>query len=242
MKQYEAVIETIEKLGGQATLGQLYIEVMKVKDCDWKTKTPFASIRRIVQVRPEIFKVRPGLYALRSYQKKLNLVTENEQLEETKEVIEQNHSYYQGLLASIGNFRHMDTFIPNQDKNKKFLNQSLASVRSLDAIPQFSYDRLVARSSTVDVIWFNERKMPHSLFEVEHSTDIQGALLKFVDLQDFFCRMVIVADQHRKKEYSNKLAFQAFKDIKSRVEFLNYEALIKQYETEVFKSNQEFNL
>ena len=47
MKQYEAVIQTLEKLGGVATLGQLNQEVFKIKDCEWKTKTPFASIRRI---------------------------------------------------------------------------------------------------------------------------------------------------------------------------------------------------
>ena len=37
-------------------------------------------------------------------------------------------------------------------------------------------------------------EMPHSLFEIEHSTDIQNSLLKFNDLQDFYSRMVIVAD------------------------------------------------
>lgn len=36
--------------------------------------------------------------------------------------------------------------------------------------------------------------MPHSFFEIEHSTDIQNSLLKFNDLQDFYVRMVIVAD------------------------------------------------
>ena len=71
MKQYEAVIQTLERLGGQATLAELYREVMKVEDCKWETKTPFASIRRIVQVRPEIVKIRPGLWALRSYQDQL---------------------------------------------------------------------------------------------------------------------------------------------------------------------------
>lgn len=68
MKQYEAVIQTLERLGGQATLAELYREVMKIEECEWQTKTPFASIRRIVQVRPEIFKVSPGLWALRSHQ------------------------------------------------------------------------------------------------------------------------------------------------------------------------------
>ena len=50
MKQNEAVIQTIERLGGIATLGQLNQEVLKIKECIWKTKTPFASIRRVVQI------------------------------------------------------------------------------------------------------------------------------------------------------------------------------------------------
>ncbi|MCV4753317.1 hypothetical protein OFC37_28010, partial [Escherichia coli] len=68
MRQHEAVIQTIERLGGMATLGQLYRETLKIKDCEWTTKTPFASIRRIVQTRPqEIYKIKPGLYGLVSH-------------------------------------------------------------------------------------------------------------------------------------------------------------------------------
>lgn len=240
MKQHEAVLKTLEKLGGQATLAQLYVEVMKVKDCKWETRTPFASIRRIVQVRPEIFKVRPGLYALRSYQRQLNLIDDEQKHAQKPEVIEQNHSYYQGLLVEIGNLRKLNTFVPNQDKNKLFLSKSLGSIRTLNSIPQFSYEKFVNRSSTVDVIWFNVRNMPQSLFEVEYSTDIQSALLKFNDLQDFYCNMIIVADQNRKKEFENKLSYQAFSEIKPRIKFLNYETLVNQYQAELFKANQEF--
>jgi len=39
MKQNEAVIRTIELLGGVATLGQLNQEVFKLTECNWKTKT-----------------------------------------------------------------------------------------------------------------------------------------------------------------------------------------------------------
>src|SRR5512137_2487189 len=101
MKQYEAVIQTLERLGGQATLAELYREVMKVKDCKWETKTPFASIRRIVQMRPEIFRVRPGLWALRSYQTKLGLIEPGP--EQSTVEVEQSHAYYQGLLVEVGN-------------------------------------------------------------------------------------------------------------------------------------------
>ena len=56
--------------------------------------------------------------------------------------------------------------------------------------------------------------MPHSFFEIEHSTDIQNSLLKFNDLQDFYVRMAIVADAKRKPEFEAKLAFHAFDELR----------------------------
>ena len=106
MKQYEAVILTIEKLGGIATLQQLNQEVFKIRECEWNTKTPFASIRRIVQQNADIYKIKPGLYALKSYRKKLEsrgIVVETEKNKNSQDIIKFNHSYYQGLLLSIGN-------------------------------------------------------------------------------------------------------------------------------------------
>lgn len=240
MEQYQAVIQTLEKMSGQATLAELYREVMKVKDCEWKTKTPFASIRRIVQVRPEIFRVRPGLWALRSYQTRLGLVDEEAKAQLDPDVIEQNHSYYQGLLVMIGNLRGLATFIPNQDKNKLFVNRPLREVRSLQQLPQFSYDRLVQKSGTVDVTWFNSRMMPHSFFEVEHSTEINNSLLKFCDLQDFHSRMIIVADEFRRPEFEAKIKRSALEMIIDRVNFLGYSTLVKQYEYELLKVEQNF--
>lgn len=237
MKQYEAVIQTLEKIGGQATLAQLYIEVMKIEECKWDTKTPFASIRRIVQTRPEIFKVRPGLWALHSYKAKLGLV---EEVAESIKDVEQNHSYYQGLLVTIGNLRGFATFIPNQDKNKTFVGKSLGDIRTLQSIPQFSHEFLVKRSQTVDAMWFNARQMPDSLFEVEHSTDVQNSLLKFYDLRDFYTRMIIVSHERRKDEFEHKLRYSAFNEIQERVNFLGYNALVKQYEYELLKANQSF--
>lgn len=234
MKQYEAVIQTLEKLGGVATLGQLNQEVFKIKDCEWKTKTPFASIRRIVQENANIYKIKPGLWALKSHKKELEqqgIIVETEKNKDSKEVIEFNHSYYQGLLVSIGNLKKFGTFIPNQDKNRLFLHEKLGNLRSLQEIPKYSYENFVSRSSTIDVIWFNERNMPDSFFEVEHSTDIQNSLMKFYDLQDFYTRMLIVADEKRHGEYDKKLGYASFAKLKenNRVEFLSYDELERQY-------------
>lgn len=233
MKQYEAVIEALEKLGGVATLGQLNQETLKIKDCEWKTKTPFASIRRIVQLDKNIYKIKPGLYGLLKYKKEIEtkgIIAETPENKNSSQVIEFNHSYYQGLLLTIGNLKGLKTFVPNQDKNKKFIDRSLGDLRTLDNLPEFSYPSFIQRSSTIDVIWFNERKMPHSFFEVEHSTDIQNSLLKFNDLQDFHTKMFIVADRNRKSEYENKIKYSSFKQISDRIKFLDYESLNKQYE------------
>ena len=61
MKQYEQVIKTMRENGGFATLGYLNNNVDVSK---WKTKTPYASIRRIVQDNRFFFKIKPGLWAL----------------------------------------------------------------------------------------------------------------------------------------------------------------------------------
>src|SRR5674476_78831 len=108
MKQYEAVIQTLERLGGVATLGQLNQEVFSIKDCEWKTKTPFASIRRIVQTDKRIYKIKPGLYGLTDYKKILEdkgIIQETEKNKDSNEVIEFNHSYFQGLLLTVGNLK-----------------------------------------------------------------------------------------------------------------------------------------
>ena len=123
MKQYEAVIETLDKLGGVATLGDLNSEVFKIQECEWKTKTPFASIRRIVQQTKGIYKIKPGLYGLEKYRKQneeRGIIPETEKNKDSEIQRSFNHAYYQGLLVIIGNLRNLKTFIPNQDKNKKF--------------------------------------------------------------------------------------------------------------------------
>ena len=234
MKQYEAVIKVMEENGGYATLGFLNQNVLKVPSVEWKTKTPFASIRRIVQDERFFFKVKPGLWALLSRKDKLppNIFPTASVLKQEREVF--NHSYYQGLLVEIGKLKKYETFVPSQDKNKRFLEKTLGEISSQTDFYEFGYDHVVRRAKTVDVCWFNVRKMPNTLFEVEHSTDIQNSLLKFVELQDYNTNFFIVADKARKNEYASKLSFDAFTPIKSRVQFLDYDRL-SEWHTKTFE-------
>jgi hypothetical protein len=225
MKQHEAVILTIEKLSGIATLGQINQEIFKIQDCEWKTKTPFASIRRIVQLHKNIYKIKPGLYALRKYKDKFDSegkVVEEEKSRNIEGFIEFNHTYYQGLLLEIGNMKGLTTYIPPQDKNKLFIDRPLKEISGIDKIFDFTYPELVNRAKTVDVIWFNERKLLSSLFEVEHSTDIQNSLLKFNDLQDFNSKFYIVGSVERIREFTKKISYSSFKTLTNRVRFIDY--------------------
>ena len=123
MKHYtqeQQVIETMRQAGGFATLRRLN---ELVDFSNWKTKTPEATIRRIVQDSKSIFRIQPGLWALEESKeevlKKFNLKPGNQKSEELF-----SHGYYQGLLIEIGKYRKQKTYIPAQDKNRKFIQSS----------------------------------------------------------------------------------------------------------------------
>ena len=240
MKQHEAVIKTMEENGGFMTLGLLN---QNVNVSNWKTKTPFATIRRIVQDDRFFFKIRPGLWALKTYRNKLpESIFPAEKISEEKQK-EFSHSYYQGLLAEIGNIKKQKTFIPYQDKNKKYLEKKLSEITTIEKFYDFTYRSLLRYAITIDVSWFNERKMPSYFFEIEHSTDIKNSLSKFVELQDFHTKFYIVADIARKREYDDKLKLSIFKSVKNRVNFIDYESLSNWHTKsfEVHKLENNFN-
>lgn len=237
MKQHEAVISIMEQNGGYATLAYLYRNVPSVPNVIWKTKTPFASIRRIVQDDRFFFKIRPGLWALNSYRDVVlkELAIDEKSTEEKRQ--EFNHSYYQGLLVEIGNLRHFQTFVPYQDKNKLYLSRPLSEYTTMECFYEFTYPQIVRRAVTVDVTWFNQRNLPDSFFEVEHTTDIQNSLLKFMELQDFNVDFYIVAPDTRFQEFKSKLAYTAFIPIKDKIKFIDYEKL-SAYHSKTFELHE----
>ena len=220
------MIETLRSIGGYATLRRLN---ELVDFSTWATKTPEASVRRIVQNSHEIFKIQPGLWALEECRdevmQKFELKPGNKKSEEVF-----THGYYQGLLVEIGKFRRLTTYVPAQDQNRLFIDKKLGEITDTTELPDFTYDDLKRRARTIDVIWFNERNMPSDFYEVEHTTDIKNSLTKFYELQDFNAGFFIVADASRKKEYEDKLHVSMFSPIENRVRFLNYKQVVDLYE------------
>ena len=222
MYQYEAVERVMRENGDYATLKHLYEFAPRVEGSEWGTKTPNASIRRILQERERFFKIRPGLWALEASRDELpeSVYADSASTDERQRY---DHWYFQGLLTEVGNVRSAETWVPSQDKNRDFLDGTLGDVSSLAEIPEFGYDETVRRARTVDVVWFNERRMPASLIEVEFSTDFQNSLHKFMDLQDYHARFVIAADGTRKGQFEKRLNQSGFEPIRDRVTFFDFE-------------------
>lgn len=235
ISQATQVIEAMRKEGGYATLRRLN-EIVDFST--WGTKTPEASVRRIVQQTKGIFKIQPGLWALEEMRdevlEKFELKVGDKKSEEVF-----SHGYYQGLLVEIGKYRNKITYVPAQDKNRKFMGQPLSEITNTTDILQFTYENLLKKAKTVDVIWFNERNMPSDFYEVEHTTDIKNSLSKFYELQDFYAGFYIVADQHRREEFEDKLQVSMFQSIEKRVRFLDYQRVVGMFEN--LKQINKFN-
>lgn len=228
MTQKEAVVNAMEKNGGYATFQQLN-DMIDVSV--WKTKTPAASIRRIVQESSDFFRIKPGLWALTKHKdgvlKKLNIESYNKKSDDVF-----THTYYQGIVVEIGNIKKYDTYVPAQDKNKKFLETKLCDLVTLRSIPGFTYDKLIRKAKTIDVIWFNERQMPCGFYEIEHTTDIKNSLSKFYELQDFRADFSIIADESRREEFLDIISASMYNSIRKYVKFRSYENIITQYTKE----------
>lgn len=224
MIQKEYVKLALKQSGGFATLNQLYT---LTNTSNWGTKTPFASIRRILQTNDDFFKIVPGLWGLKDASQEIKQKLHFDSKDSTF-----NHTYYQGLIASIGKIRGFSTFIPSQDRNKVFLHTNLGAVASLERIYPFSYDSIVQKAKYSDCIWFNERKMPYAFYEVEHSTNIKNSINRFYELQDFRAKFFIVADKRRLNEFNKIISESIYNPIREFVKFADYESVAKQYEKE----------
>jgi len=125
--------------------------------------------------------------------------------------------------VELGNLREQQTFVPKQDRGKDFLGKPLGSLVTVEDMYPFSYPDVVNTASRVDVVWFNKRKFPSEFIEVENTTDMHGALMKFVTLSAFYSVFRVVAPAARKREFDSKVIHPSFESITKRTRFSSYE-------------------
>jgi hypothetical protein len=142
----------------------------------------------------------------------------------------------------LGNLKKQKTFVPKQDRGRMFLGKKLGDMVTVDDIYPFTYPDVVQRASAVDVIWFDERKMPTEFIEVENTTDMHSAFLKFVLLSGFYSTFRIVSPAPRKQEFTAKIAHPAFSVIATRTRFTNYECVSEMHAkaSEAFAAEQQW--
>lgn len=225
MTQTEQVVQAMKSNGGFATLRRLN-EIVDFST--WATRTPEATVRRIVQDCDAIFRIEPGLWALEECRAEV-LKRFSVKQGDAKSKEQFSHGYYQGLLVEIGKMKFCSTYVPPQDKNRLFLDKRLGDVADYTTMLPFTYPEILRRATTVDVVWFNERRMPCDMFEVEHTTDMRNSLSKFYELQDFHVRFAIVADSARRKEFDSVVAQSIYSAIKGRVAFISYDSVAGKY-------------
>lgn len=234
MTYSDAIEQVMLNNGYFAPLKLIYKNIWNYKDkSEVKGKTPDMTIQERVQRDKRFTRIGLGVYALTDYIEKLPK-QEIPKTEKAKQ--ERKHATIQGMLLEIGNHTKdiYDTY--TNDKKWLFENKTLGSLATLQKVPYFTYSNIIDDSvSFADVIWFNERKFPQVIFEVEHSTDFRDAFIKFMELQDFQTKFYCVSDSNRIDKFKREKEKSAFAPIKERVAFLSYEQIENDYKNAIMK-------
>lgn len=239
MKGKTTYSDAIEKVmlrnGYFAPLKLIYNEIWKFKDKGKiKGLTPKATIQERVQRDPRFTRIGLGVYALTEYIDKLPkepIATTTIQKKEKK------HASIQGMLLEIGNSKDYVKDTYTNDKKWIFQNKSLGSLATIDRIPLFTYKKIIDDSVRfADVIWFNKRGFPDTIFEVEESTDFRGAFVKFCELQDFNTSFYCVSDENRRSKFEKEINKSAFESINNRCRFFSYDEIENDYRIAITKT------
>lgn len=143
--QTQQVIKALRQNRGYATLGRLY---QLIDTSAWNTKTPNESIRRIVQISKEIFKIQSGLWALEEYRAEVLAKFElKDKHSDGQRVF--THGYYQGLLIEIGNMKNFTTYIPRRTRTVSFSKHRSKTF----AAPRKFCDSAGSKWSTASAWW-----------------------------------------------------------------------------------------
>ena len=219
--------EAIEKImlanGYFASLQHIYKEFPKYRVPSGKT--PFKTIQERVQRDERFTRIGVGVYGLTEF---LHKIQKAETPKKKRERAEFQHTKIQGMLLEIGEQREYGTYTP--DKKRTFDGKMLGLIASIKECPAFTFSHIIEESvKFIDVIWFNQRKFPSHAFEIEHSTDFRGALIKFTELQDFTTKFFLIAPEERHKKFKTEISKRAFEPIAKRCNFRSYENVEEYY-------------
>lgn len=154
----------------------------------------------------------------------LDRLIDRTKLDQTPEL---SHSQVQTMIGAIGAAKNYDIWIPPYDRAK--LDWSIATKFACrDSVPH-GFDRVENILKEVDVVWIQKGSSDlKALFEVEHSTSIYSALLRFNDIHlvspRLSPRFCVVADEPRHALFVRQLNRPTFRTsgLSDMCSFLEY--------------------
>ena len=230
----EAIEQVMLHNGYFAPLKLVYREIWKYKDKSKITGlTPDRTIQERVQRDERFTRIGLGVYALTKHLDKLPRIIPPKTEPEKKERM---HARIQGMLIEIGNNKTEVEDTYTSDKKWIFENKPLGSLATLSEVPLFTYETIIKQTVRFfDVIWFNKRKFPLTIFEVEDSSNFRDALVKFMELQDIRTMFYCVSPSDREGKFRKELSKNAFEPLINRCEFASYEQVENDYNLAISK-------
>ena len=125
-----------------------------------------------------------------------------------------SHSQMQTLLGAIGDSKKFDIWIPLNDRSR--LDWSMVRNFECRALLPPGFDSIKNILQQIDVIWIQRGSNEIvALFEIEHSTPMYGALLRFNDIHlvspNFSPRLSIVSKDARRSLFVRHLDRPTFR-------------------------------
>ncbi len=143
------------------------------------------------------------------------------------EIPDLTHTQVQTLLGSIGAIKGYGIWIPRNDRLK--LDWHITTQFEYDASLPHEFNEIENLLSEIDVIWIEKGAAKlRALFEVEHSTPIYSALLRFNDVRlvgsETNTRYSVVSNDERRGLFIRQLNRPTFKtsSLSDNCAFLKY--------------------
>lgn len=141
-------------------------------------------------------------------------------------VPEMSHSQVQTLIGALGASKGYDVWIPANDRLR--MDWSIAAHFDCAGTPPLSMMQIREVVQEIDVIWTAKGGTPSAFFEVEHSTPIYSALLRFNDVHildpHLGARFSIVSNEDRRSLFVRQLNRPTFRasGLRETCNFLDY--------------------
>jgi len=135
---------------------------------------------------------------------------------ETRPVHEEalrDHDSIMMVLSNIGKKFGLDIWLGETEvlRNQELLSGRTINELNIPGLNDIALDRL----KHVDVIWLIRKKIPYALFEVEHTTDIRGGILRMSNILELVphlnVRLTVVIPDEKVRHFNEVLKESSIK-------------------------------